>query len=321
MLYNRHREIKHELADDNVLHVITVISNPCRYILRYKLYEEFAKRMLATKCVHLITVEAAFGNRQFEVTSPDNPDHIQVRHNTELWIKENLINIGMRALPQKWKYVAWVDADVTFLSDHWAQECLHALQTHPVVQPFSTAVDMGPHGEALQTHSSFGMLYATGKPFQRSGYGPYSFAHPGFAMAYRREFIENVRGLLDCGVLGSSDHHTALGIIGDAKYSMPGGLHPMYVCRVMKWQERALRAGHKDMGYTEGGILHHWHGPKKARGYTTRWNIIKKNNFDPENDVYYNQDGVLELSGNKPQFRNDIRKYFRDRKEDRLDND
>jgi hypothetical protein len=142
LIYNRHREPHHELADDNVLHVITVISNPCRYILRYKLYEEFAKRMLATKCVHLITVEAAFGNRKFEVTSSDNPDHIQVRHATELWIKENLINIGMRSLPPKWKYVAWVDADVDFINgENWGQETLHQLQRHPVVQPWATAVD------------------------------------------------------------------------------------------------------------------------------------------------------------------------------------
>lgn len=321
MSIHHHRPPKHTaLRSDNTLHVVAVISNPVRYASRYRLYEQFAAHMETFPEVRLTTVELAFGDRHHEVTHHATPErHVQVRSSSELWHKENLINLGVRALPRDWKYVAWVDADVQFVNRGWAQETLHQLQHHAVVQCFEDAIDMGPRNNVVDRHQSFGKLYATGATRPRISGEPYSFWHPGFAWACRREFYENVGGLIDFAILGAADHHMALALIGAAKDSLPGGIHPSYARRVMEWQDRALRAGKRDLGFVEGALMHHWHGSKKKRYYVERWSLLTSNQYNPDVDVRYSHHGVLELTGNKPRLRDDLRSYFRARAEDSFD--
>jgi hypothetical protein len=313
-----------ELRSNHLLNVVAVVSNPLRFQSRYRLYEEFAARMATTPEVNLVTVEAAFGERQHEVTSAGDPNHVQVRHHTELWGKENLINVGIRALHRDWRYVAYIDADVMFLNKDWAQETLHQLQHHRgPIQLFENAIDLGPRNNVVQTHTGLGKLYATGAPkvFNAGPYGAAggTYMHPGYAWAMKREFFENVGGLLDKAIVGSGDHHMSLGLIGEAHHSLPGGPSAAYRRMVMDWQARALKAAGKDIGYVEGTIMHSWHGPKAKRGYHSRWKIIVDNQYDPEVDVRYTTEGVLELVGNKPKLRDDLRRYFRSRSEDSLD--
>lgn len=316
-----HRPPKnHQLRGDNTLHVIAVVSNPVRYSSRYRLYEEFAERMEAHDEVHLVTVEHAFGDRHHEVTQEEHPDHVRVRGSSELWHKENLINLGIRSLPRDWKYAAWIDADVEFYNKDWAQETLHQLQHYQVVQLFETAVDLGPRNNVVQLHHGFCSQHVKGAPRVLNA-GPYGaggkvFWHPGFAWACKREWYENVGGLIDWGVLGAGDHHMSLSLIGAAKESMPGGLHPNYVKRVLDWESRCRRAAQGNVGFVEGSLLHHWHGSKKKRFYIERWETLKKHQFDPDADIRYDAQGLLELSGNKPGLRDDIRAYFRSRDED-----
>jgi hypothetical protein len=56
-------------ADLSRFYVITPISNPRRFARRYELYFVF-KEMCQAAGVNLITIEQAFGDRQFMVTSP-----------------------------------------------------------------------------------------------------------------------------------------------------------------------------------------------------------------------------------------------------------
>src|SRR4051812_49367686 len=89
------------------LYVVTPIFNPVRYRSRWKLYEDFARRVEQAGAI-LYTVEVAFGERAFAVTEAGHPRHIQLRTDHELWLKENIINVGVARLPHDWKYVAWV---------------------------------------------------------------------------------------------------------------------------------------------------------------------------------------------------------------------
>src|ERR1043165_3880210 len=104
------------------LYVITPIFNSTRYRSRWRLYEDFAKHIYESGAV-LITVEAAFGSREFAVTQPDDPYDIQLRTDSELWLKENMINIGFqRAAMLGANYIAWIDADSHFSRYDWADE-------------------------------------------------------------------------------------------------------------------------------------------------------------------------------------------------------
>jgi hypothetical protein len=328
-MYYRHREPKHyELCSDDTLHVIAVISNPVMYATRYRLAEQFIQHMAEFPEVRLTVVEHAFGDRHFEVIDRSSETHVRVRGSHEIWLKENLVNIGLRHLPPNWRYVSWVDADVRFLNPDWARETLHALQHYAVVQPFEGAVDMGPHNNVFDSYSSFAKEFVNGSPptiLARSGYysmyGKKPYAHPGYAWAARREFINNVGGLLDFAIVGAGDHHMALSMVGQAAASIPEkDIHSRYVARVLEWERCALKAN-MNIGYVRGTIAHHWHGPKARRQYWKRWDILTENGFNPDTDLAYDAQGLLLLTNTNPRLRDALRAYFRQRNEDSRDED
>src|ERR1700677_3695221 len=147
--------------DPSLLHVISVVSNPKRFESRYKLYNKFAAEMKLAGA-NLLTVEAAFGNRVHEITPPIHGNHIQLRGSQEIWLKERMLEIGAQSLPDTAKYIAFVDADISFLNPNWQTETIEALQHWPVVQMHEAAVDMGPTGAPMATYQGFGASWAKG---------------------------------------------------------------------------------------------------------------------------------------------------------------
>ena len=304
----------------DTLHVIAVVSNPARFESRYRLYREFPQRIAGNERIQLHTVEIAHGARPHAVTGPND---VQLRTDQELWQKEAMINVALKRLPADWRYVAWVDADVQFVRPDWAEETIHRLQHHSIVQMFEHAIDLGPSGQVIQQHTSLGSLVQAGKPVSAAATSEYyagaRFGHPGFAWAATREALDSTGGLLDQGILGASDHHMALGLIGEAEKSSPAGLHPNYYKMVRQWQDRATVHIRRNFGAVSGVLLHHWHGRKADRQYGSRWDILKRHNFDPEVDIYKDTQGLWRLHGNKPGLRDDVRRYFASRNEDSVD--
>lgn len=313
------------------LYVICVISNTQRYNSRYKLYKDFEHHMQTSGAI-LYTVELAFGDRPFAVTEEKNPRHFQVRSLDEVWFKESLINYAVSRLPSSWKYVAWIDADISFTRADWVQETLQMLQHYHVVQLFSHATDLGPKYEPLNTWESFMYQYhkclIEGKdpiPYatNKNAYGypmGTNIWHPGFAWAATREAFNGFGRLIDFAAVGSADYHMAAGLIGkiDRTIHAPGTLN-VYKNRLYGWQERALRNIQKDVGYLPGAINHYWHGKKVNRKYLDRWKILVRNNYDPDVDLSYDHHGIVNLTGNKIELRDELRQYFMQRNEDSTD--
>lgn len=299
----------------DTLHVVTALANPIRWQSRARLYRQFEEHMLDSG-VRLTVVECAYGDRPHEFAGNPHVTHVPVRARTLLWTKENLLNIGLGRLPQDWRYAAWIDADITFRKSDWASETVHALQQYDIVQPWSDCYDLGPHDDHLQVHRSFCRLAHEGVPILASGYDGYAFAHPGYAWAATRRALTLLGGLIETAVLGAGDHHMALALLGRVSDSVPGGVSDGYTRPLFGWQTRAQQHVASNIGYVPGSIEHDWHGSKAKRAYIDRWNILTRNEFDPDTDLIRNTWGVLELAGNKPQLRLDIDHYFRARDED-----
>lgn len=309
----------HDLVNDSTLHVIGVCSNPVRYHSRYRLFREWREAMEKTPNVKVHCVEAAFGDRHHEVTH--HGQDLQLRTRSEIWIKENMINLGVKhLLPRDWKYLAWVDADVFFRDPLWARETIHQLQHFAVVQPWSDCADLGPRGNISRHFKSFGAQHQKRKPKQMHPSQPYEYAHSGFAWACRRDFWEAVGGLMDFPILGSADHHMAFAMIGEVKNTIHKGMSPAFFRKCLEWQKRAVHVTHKEVGFVQGRIEHMFHGPKARRYYRERWQIVIAHAFDPDFDLTYDEAGVLQLIG-KPSFEQAIRMYNRSRFEDSIEED
>lgn len=299
----------------DLLHVVTAYANPMRWNSRCRLFHAFAEHMLASG-VCLTVVECAYGERPFELGAVAGARHVPVRSRTLVWNKENLLNLGIARLPHDWQYVAWIDADVFFRRADWAAETVHALQIHPVVQPWSDCYDLGPNDEHVQHHRSFCRLYHEGLPLTPKGRPGYTFAHPGYAWAATRQALDWLGGLIETAALGAGDHHMAWALAGRVHESVPGGVTPGYLAPLLAWQARAERHVMRSISAVSGTIEHRWHGDKSKRRYVDRWQWLVRELFDPGTDLKRNVWGVLELAGNKPALARDIIRYFETRDED-----
>jgi len=306
--------IKNNEPLENKLHVIAVISNPCLYTKRYTLMNEFITRMeLEEPNVILYVVEMAYKDQKFVITNSKNKRHLQIRTETPLWHKENMINLAVKnLLPKKWKAMAWIDGDLEFESDSWAMDTLKILNgTKDVVQLFSHCDDMDKNGLTMRTFNSFGYQYT--KKNKYSGAGP-NFWHPGYAWACTRKAYEKMGGIYDLAVLGSGDNVMAMSYIQNVMKSATQQYTQSYFDSILEVQDRVkgLR-----IGYVPGVIRHHFHGSKINRKYRERWEVLIKHKYDPILHVKKNRDGVLIPTEQcPPEFLDDIMNYFRERKED-----
>lgn len=300
------------------LPVVTTLFNSTRFRTRWKHYQDFAQRVEQTNAI-LYTVEVAFGQRAFALDP--GPRVIQLRTDSELWLKENAINIGVefvtRDMPE-WTKIAWVDADVRFARDDWADETKHRLEHYDLVQMWSQYMDLDAHYEAVrQPTPGFAHVFASGVPRHGRDSYPYDGTYPGapgLAWAATRHAWDTLGGLLDVTILGAGDWHMAHAMVGEVVIKEAN--HPNYRAAVHAWEEHA-RALRQNIGAVPGLALHFWHGPKALRRYGTREQILIEEQFDPTRHLVRNAGGLYELSNVAPiGLRNKLRNYLAERNED-----
>jgi len=330
-------------SHDETLYVATMYSNPLRWYTRRVLLNDFRRHMAESPNVKLHVGELAYGDRPFEVTCPDNPCDLQLRTQDELWHKENVLNCVIRRFPAGWKYGAIIDGDFVMTRRDWALEAIHQLQHHAFVQLFSSYCDLDAEHRPFRLMSSFAYNYVhnrdamsawrkadpdtvmrashtsgdTGpvKPSARRRW-PTSPGATGGAWAFTRQAFDTVGSLLDTSILGSGDWHMAFGLAGMINHAAEAmHCNQRYVSSITRWQERAQQLK-GNIGYIQNHAVHHFHGSKVNRFYGDRWRVLLDNDYDPSTDVCADWQGVLRLTGNKPQFRDQIRAYFRARNED-----
>ena len=186
---------------EDVLHVVTFISNICEFKRRWQLMEEFIERMEKTDNIKLYVVELAYGNQSFHITESNNPNHLQLRTEHALWHKENMINLAVRKLlPSNWKSVAWIDGDIEFENNDWVDNTLKTLSNFDIIQLFSICLDLDENENPMSIWQSFGYKYCNGKIFNHAK--GLNYWHCGYAWACTREFYEKMNGIYDKGILG-----------------------------------------------------------------------------------------------------------------------
>lgn len=323
------------VRDPSQLHVVVAITNSCRYSTRYHLFEKFEKMVLDSGA-RLWVAEAAFGHRPHAVTSSTNPQHIQLRTSSEIWHKENLLNLAIQRLPSDWEYVAWIDPDIAFARPDWVNETINQLQHFDVVQMFSQTHDLNDKFDVIRTYTGFLHCYCNGemsnsvdpKNLTLTDYfqgtralstkqRPY-YAHPGYAWAARRRAIDDLGGLIDWAILGSADYYMANALVGRAASTVVKVSSPAFRDLVLEWEKRAEKYIRRNVGVVPGAILHFWHGRKKDRRYQDRNAILLDNGFDPHIDLKKDSQGLWQLTDRSIGLRDGIRGYFRSRNEDSI---
>jgi hypothetical protein len=335
-------------SEGETLHLAVAYSNPFRWQSRRRLFNDFKFHMERMPNVKLYIGELAYGDRPFEVTADCNPNHIQLRTNSELFHKENVLNKVIERFSVDWKYGGYCDADFTFTRHDWALEAIHQLQHHAFVQPFSTYANLTARGFGgeqpgrirkgfVRTYIDNGhklppMYNPLGWAVSNSPTPPPSYADnsilvaapkewipvgaTGGAWTFTRDAFNTVGGLLDRCILGHADWFMAFGLVSQPTRGMQDDrYHSTYVDYIHAWQEKAAQLK-QNIGVVDQFVVHHFHGAMKNRGYESRDELLVKHRFDPTADLRKNWQGIYELTGNKPALRDAIRRYFVSRNED-----
>ena len=337
------------------LYAIVPVFDPWRWKSRIK-HTERALKHFADSGVVIVLVEAAFNRRELvfadsglDGTPASNcgvlgSDHnfrhkyIGLRTKDELWLKENLINIGVQHLPYDWQNVCWLDADVTFIRPNWVGECIQKLQHYSFVQMFSQARDLSPDYEMMPENYP----HANGEGIVRAWEDGYNFEKvpsggtyygklapgekrvwPGLAWAATRKAWDDVGGLIDFAVWGGSDHHMSFALLERPDKMMRNDLHRNYQKMCMQWYHRCRTHIRQNVGSMDGAIFHSWHGRKTARGYNSKHSLLARIGFDPLRHLKRDFQGLYQLHDDRStafvQLRDSMRKIAAERDEDSND--
>ncbi len=297
------------------LHVIIVISNPCLYARRYILAREFIKRMEMEDDVILYVVELIYPNQEFIVTDKLNKNHLQIKTKIPIWHKENMINLGVKnLLPKEWKAFAWVDADIEFESPTWAKDTLKLLNgSYDILQVWSHCADLDKNDNAMQVFNSAGYQYVKETNEYNKSKG-INYWHPGFAWACTRKAYEKMGGLYEVSILGSGDNIMMLSLLSNGVKALNEKTTNGYRTSVKEYEQKVKNLR---FGYVPGLIRHYFHGSKKNRKYSERWQILVDHKFDPFTDLTYDETGILIPSKTcSKDLLMDILTYFSERNED-----
>lgn len=327
-------------SEDQTLHVVVPYSNYFRWRTRRELVNDCIRHLESMPNLDVHVVEVSYGDRPFEVTGGRNND-VQLRtKDSEIWLKEQTINLGVARFPAGWKYGAYVDGDFTFTRHDVGLETIHQLQTYQFAQMFSSYADLtgqtyGTGHRPIRVNNGFAYNYIQNGYQLPAGYinggwkkagmedeyyaamgGKLGVGATGGAWAWRREAFDAVGGMLDICALGHGDWFMTFGLVGeDAPDMHISGYHKDYKDAIYAWQQNAAKLK-KNVGYVDAFCTHHFHGPKSRRGYSSRDKILVKHQFSPVTDLKRDWQGLYYLTPDKPGLRDDLRRYFISRGED-----
>jgi hypothetical protein len=294
------------MNDLNDLAIITTYFNYCNYKSLRNNYDRFCKQ-IDSFGLHLHTFEIAYLDTNFYSDSP-----YKFRTNSVLWHKENLINIAAQILPDKYKYIAWIDADIEFTDIKHFYELRGKLENYPLVQLFNKVVRQDYRGLPNLVGSSY-PYWVENK--DKSNSKSLAMCTSGYAWGAQRELVKDF-GIYDLDVLGVGDILLPLAAYGwwndDAIKTYPEDVQK----QILVWGKEFWLNVQGSVGYIDRPIQHWWHGDETARNYDTKKFILYLYDFNPNIDIVKNDLGLLEWTGYNPLLEEAVKKYFISRKED-----
>jgi hypothetical protein len=232
-----------------------------------------------------------------------------------MFYKENLLNWLMRKVPQQYTKFYTMDCDLLFDKETWYDDVSILLDTHDIVQPFDTAFWLGSDLKTIEL-KRMGIVSAEKKGLNLK----LSDHHPGFAWAFRRDFIEP-KGIFDLNIMGSGDCIiTSAALQKHIKYTHWNNNSPNWILEKYDEYFKSFE-GNKTSFYSQS-LYHLWHGSRDNRGYNKRYvdfkNIILERAITNIDELFIlNDHGLYDFHHSVRDIMNrTILDYFQTRQED-----
>ena len=289
------------------LAAVTCFFNPCGYKKPVDNYDAFAS-LLDEQRVPLFTIELAIGDDPFYLAASINTRRVRVPAGNVMWFKERLFNLAVPTIPSRYTKLAFLDSDIEFDDDNWAERTASLLDSKVLAQPFSQGLWLNEDGDASKITPGVLSQFVQGQ----GSLTPDTFmdSHPGFAWAGQRWLWEE-HGFFDMHVLGGGDRLLALAATNMVSHSyvsekLSQGLREAF----MAWAGPFQQAVTGKMGELPGRVIHMWHGDRPADYYLNRHRILIRHDFDPIADLRRDVNNVYIWAGNKPELAAEVHQYF-----------
>ena len=246
----------------------------------------------------VVNAEVSFGNPLGNGAIAGTPLNVAFQ-------KEALINRTAAMLPERIKYVAWVDPDLLFSNKQWAAQGIATLKTghYAAVQLFEEVEFEDSHGSIADSSPGVIANYLATRNLNGAA---------GGAWMMQREHFESIGGLYPFMAVGGGDVTFVNAVLGHKIRHHYKQMSPAAADAAKAYIAQAHEQIPQRVGYVPGKVRHLWHGDKSDRQYATRQKILA--DFDPERDIKINADGILEWTDPKLAAR--VMEFFRGRKED-----
>jgi hypothetical protein len=278
-------------------------NNPYRLIAFGEFYDSI-------KHLNHRIVECVIGDGRPELDHT-NSNFTLVHTTTTLWHKETLLNGLVKKLPNKFKYVMWVDADVLFTNKNWVVDAVAELQKNRIVQLFEYCVHLEqdefkpdfnlheakdhlnclPPVRHPRMWRSFAANYVTTDYSDDHNYDKHG--HVGFAWGAQRSLLEEMP-LYDKALVGGADHIIAHAAAGHLCHNCITKSFTEDIDSVNKWSKKFFKKTKGKLGYVKGDLYHIWHGALENRQYLKRIKeftpIAKNISKKDKNGLYMTED-------------------------------
>jgi hypothetical protein len=305
------------------LWAVTCYFNPAGYKRRLENYRVFRRRL----SVPLVAVELSFDGA-FQLCSEDADILVQIRGRDVMWQKERLLNLAMDRVPKSCNKIAWLDCDIVFGSEDWAEQASRALDSHVLVHLFHERHNLPRHATGdghrswsapASSRSVVSMLaageagpedlFSADAPLQRG-------STAGLAWASRRDVLES-HGLYDACILGTGDRAILCAALGQLDYGARSTLMNDHSRRhYVAWARPYSQSVRGRLGSIPGKLFHLWHGDIADRQYGGRHRRLQAFDFDPYRDIALDDGGAWRWNSDKKALHAFVRSYFESRNED-----
>ena len=290
---------------------VTCYFNPSQSTSREICYRTFS-RQFPKIGLALWTAEGSFDDRWF-VPAGRRVVSYRLDSRSILFTKENLLNLIIARLPDRYDRVLWIDADVILLAPDYADRLGSELHTHRVVQGFS---ELAYLSQDFRVITPWRRSLAKVNCENRTKTSDPAKAYPGLIWGADRQMLCEIGGLYDRVIVGGGDVAWASAIYDPVVSQYVQRWPAKLTAEIREWGNR-VRPLVPSVGYVPARGVHLWHGSLRHRQYVQRNLLLRNLDFDPRFHLEYAPNGTLRWSPAAPQaLRDGIAEYMHSRRED-----
>ena len=261
--------------------------NPCNYLSKYINFLMFYDKMYNDELYDLYVIESHNNTSKYRVNK--NCHRItSVFSNQTYWQKEQLLNLQINKIKNKYEYVGWLDADIAPTNPNWYNKLETEVSPDSIIQICSTIKKYKNHvgdfyrcesmSYALETHS----IKAHDTLHYRRG-------EPGYGYVYPVSFLSSDTPLYDRAIAGSGDYLNLIGFLEIEKFDTFIE-NDRFFSELLEFKNDFIKWRHTTKKVNQIKSLKielevSYHGTTTNRKYVSREHILRLANYNPNSDL------------------------------------